>query len=803
MKVKMSSKSGRRSSKLLTSTDGTPSWHTIRIVWLMIATMINVYPRQCEMRSTGEKTSFAAKEVDVADFAVPFVNQRFHSQIIRETKPTTLPATRAINLLEEVSGLRLAGPAVRSATFSTNVLKEHPEVLRREEEEFNKISVDLNNDCLQKYDIDSSMLDSRFKGVVGRLHSCKQFWFDSLNSPLFVRGILSQGYVIPFISLPPPVILKNNRSSLSHPTFVADAIMKLLDTGSIVEHDVPPHVVNPLTVSEGKKLRLVLDLRHVNPFTYVSKFKYEGLDILADMFSQNYYFFTFDLESGYHHIDIYEPHQKYLGFSWIFGGFTRFFTFKVLPFGLNTASHCFTKMLRPLVTRWRSMGHSSIMYIDDGISGHSDKISALAASQIVQQDLLNSGFKVNISKSDFTPKQTGEWLGLFIDTISMHFSLPDKKLSKIHNVISECLHNRDQHVSVRTVARIAGFIISASRAIGRLTRLFSRHLYRTIESRTSWSDRILSSAGAIAELEFWHKNLNYINGHPIKPVCGVFSAMYSDASDSGFGGFSVRMSNLVSSGIWSTSESKESSTHREVRAVLYVLRSLGSQLRGMTLKWYSDSQNACRIITVGSTNSDLHNLSIDLYNCCVEFDVNIQTEWLPREFNERADHLSRLIDPDDWSLNRNVFVSLDKKFGPHTVDRFASFYNTQLKRFNSRYWNPGCETADCFTQDWSDENNWICSPASVIINVVNHMMKCKAVGTMIVPEWPSASFWPVLSPQCGSRRQYIVDFVYLPKIADLCIQGRGQSIVYKSKKCLFAGALPFRMLALRLDFRHI
>jgi hypothetical protein len=109
--------------------------------------------------------------------------------------------------------------------------------------------------------------------------------------------------------------------------------------------------VNPLTVAEGKKLRLVLDLRHVNEFTHVSKFKYEGLNSLADMFSQGFYFFTFDLESGYHHIDIFEPHQKFLGFSWVFDNAVRYFTFSVLPFGLNTASHCFTKMLRPLVTR--------------------------------------------------------------------------------------------------------------------------------------------------------------------------------------------------------------------------------------------------------------------------------------------------------------------------------------------------------------------------------------------------------------------------------------------------------------------
>ena len=48
-----------------------------------------------------------------------------------------------------------------------------------------------------------------------------------------------------------------------------------------------------------------------------------------------------------------------LGFAWNFNGVLKFFTFKLLPFGLSSAYFCFTKLLRPLVTgrRWRTMGH--------------------------------------------------------------------------------------------------------------------------------------------------------------------------------------------------------------------------------------------------------------------------------------------------------------------------------------------------------------------------------------------------------------------------------------------------------------
>ena len=99
------------------------------------------------------------------------------------------------------------------------------------------------------------------------------------------------------------------------------------------------------------------------------------------------------------------------------------------------------------------------------------------------------------------------------------------------------------------------------------------------------------------------------------------------------------------------------------------------------------------------------------------------------------------------------------------------------------------------------ENNYVCPPASLVLNSVRHMMKCRAVGTVIVPQWPSAAFWPVLSPNVGSFRKYLVAHVVLPSLYDLCIAGRGQSLAYKENKRLFDGSLPFKLLALRFDFR--
>ena len=72
-----------------------------------------------------------------------------------------------------------------------------------------------------------------------------------------------------------------NRSAIVYSDFVAQAISDLLATGSVVECDSAPIVVNALSVSvqsngKKKKKRLILYLRHPNYFVMESKVKFEN-----------------------------------------------------------------------------------------------------------------------------------------------------------------------------------------------------------------------------------------------------------------------------------------------------------------------------------------------------------------------------------------------------------------------------------------------------------------------------------------------------------------------------------------------
>ena len=180
-------------------------------------------------------------------------------------------------------------------------------------------------------------------GIKGHLKCSLNFRVETLDASDFVLDMIRRGYRLPFAEYPSQCFLKNNRSALQHPNFVADVITKLFSNGRVVEHDVPPFCVNHLTVVEGKKFHLAINLRHVNNYLVKPKFKYEDLGSLSQVLGEGHWFFTRDLKSGYHHVDICPDHQKYLGFACPFSGIVRYFTFAVLPFGLSSACFCFTR----------------------------------------------------------------------------------------------------------------------------------------------------------------------------------------------------------------------------------------------------------------------------------------------------------------------------------------------------------------------------------------------------------------------------------------------------------------------------
>lgn len=402
--------------------------------------------------------------------------------------------------------------------------------------------------------------------VKGRLRINASFW-ESIGASQFILSVIREGYKIPFYYTPTSVHLQNNKSALNYSDFVVNAITELLKVGSVVECPFPPVVVNPLPVSvqsNGKK-RLILDLRHVNFFVKKSKIKFEDAKSFLEclLARPTAWACSFDIKSGYHHIEIFESDQQFLGFSWVFKGVTKYFKFTVLPFGLSLGPYIFSKVMRPLVKYWRSKALSIVVYLDDGISAAQSFSKCEEHSLLVRSDLFKSGFVPNKDKCQWVPIQVICWLGIFWDFKNNRMFIPPEKISRIFHELVEVMSCRN--VSARKLARVTGRIISNFLIMGDVCKLMTKAMHRLIERRNGWDAHVVLDSDVLIELKFWREHLQSLNCRPIWRKHTLPSrVVYSDASAVGCAAFISMNDRPVSHKNWDAIEIKQSSTWREL-----------------------------------------------------------------------------------------------------------------------------------------------------------------------------------------------------------------------------------------------
>ncbi len=77
-------------------------------------------------------------------------------------------------------------------------------------------------------------------------------------------------------------------------------------------------------------------------------------------------------------------------------------------------------------------------------------------------------------------------------------------------------------------------------------------------------------------------------------------------------------------------------------------------------------------------------------------------------------------------------------------------------------------------QSWAGEVNWIVPPPRYVIDCIRKLEFDKCVGTLILPEWVSAPFWPFIVDKSGRYRNFIKDVYMLPVVGAIK-RGRGNN----------------------------
>ena len=302
----------------------------------------------------------------------------------------------------------------------------------------------------------------------------------------------------------------------------------------------------------------------------------------------------------------------------------------------------------------------------------------------------------------------------------------------------------------QSICEISSFFswsdLSMSCVIGNVTNIMTKYLSIDILDKQSRNSAICLSKESLDQIAFWNRNLRTANLKEFTSDLSCHTIVYSDASNTGYDCYMVENPSDIAHGMWSNNESMKSSTWKELTAVKSILFSMNKFLHNKRIKWFTDNQNVVSIINKGSIKGKLQDIAISMLCNCLNNNISIDVEWIPRCKNDQADFISRIVD-------------------------YA------------------------FTVKWNGVNGWFVPPVCIVSRVLRYMKQCLAFGTIIVPLWRSTSLWPILFPSGDGFIKEVNGCINSPTNKIFLNPGKG------TKGVLGNIDLPFRMPALKIDYR--
>lgn len=553
----------------------------------------------------------------------------------------------------------------------------------------------------------------------------------NIGASQFVLDCISEGVKFSFKGIPPLFSFDNHSLTFSQARFVDKEILALTLSGAIKKVNCAPKCVSPIgcVPKKGNKWRLITDLRAINQYIEAPKFQYEGISYLKNIVKPDDQFITWDLNSGFHHVEIHPSLQTYLGIKWR----NKYYVWTVLPFGLNVSPYFFSKITRAVITYLRSVGLRVASYVDDGC----------LAAQYCDMDthkslLLNTldslGFFVNKEKSSLIPEFQKEFLGFVLTSKGKsgypEILIPKQKLRKLGHDLSRLL--KKSRIEARTLAKIAGVCVSMTSAV-LPGKLMLRSVYRLLKTKTSWSDVLYLNDSVKADLLWWKTSVKQWNGTVLIPS-PVQAQIFTDASHIAWGGV---LNNSYAQGFWPPHISHKSSNIRELLTVRLVLESFINQVSDKHVQVVSDNITTIAYLNhLGGPCVELNNIAAGIWELALEHNILLSAKHIQGKLNYIPDKLSRLNPIYEWQLNPGMFRLLDTLWGPHDIDRFATMANTQLPVYNSRFLDPYTTGVDGLAQqDWEHLNNFVNPPFRLLDQVLQVIIQQRAEATVIAPAW--------------------------------------------------------------------
>jgi len=578
-----------------------------------------------------------------------------------------------------------------------------------------------------------------------RLGQSLQWWRDAGACRKVIRTI-SRGARLEFKRAPRPFSPRNIPVPDKWRSWVHDELDRACAQGAYEEATCFDFVAPAFVVENRGKLRLLMDFTTINSFCVDLSCRYEGLRDLQHIMQPNDWMLSLDLTDAYWHIPVASEHRKYLTFQ-VEG---RTFQCAALPFGWKGSPLTFTKVLRAFVRYIRSRGIRCLPYLDDiafFISGSYTR--ALRARQIIEEALAGSGLTRKPTKGVWEPTTClPDHLGMRIDSTAGTFVAPARRCNAVSGAARALLGELARscrRVSSVKLRSFAGGASSLSLAL-RSARFRLRSVFDCLHRSRPFSTL---SRQSLTDLQWWaglHAQ-HAENGLPIWPP-STSRTLWCDAS--GSTGWGAQLcwgaEQRIASGYWKAGPEMDLHiTHKELKTLRLSLTSLLDSVRGQHILLWEDNMPVVHIVMNGTSRSPALMTELrQLWSFLALHNITLSPRYI-RSSDNPADYWSRWRDRSAWQLLPSLASLLQRRFGMTcTLDAFACRATALLSRYCSAGPDPGAWRYDAFTVPWQEELLWINPPWELLPRVLFKLRSERARAIIIVPRWPSQSWWPTL-----------------------------------------------------------
>ena len=650
----------------------------------------------------------------------------------------------------------------------------------------------------------------------------------------WVINILKSGVQLDFNQmLPSNYSERNNLSAVKEMSFLRDKVDSWISEGFVQRVSLKPQYVNPMSVvvktdllSNTVKKRPVIDMsRCINNKLRKTPFKMDHLSVIEPSLQKNDFQVVFDLENMYFHFKLAPEHRHYFSFSLPDeNGELMYFEFLVMCYGYALAAYIVTRVIVPIKAFLHRLGIRFSIFIDDGRILAQSKSDCEFKAKFALHMFQLCGFNIQWKKTNLDPSQIVLYQGVITDTVAMRYFISTEKFHLIHAVLTEIIFKSKEKFlfPARELASLLGKIHSLSRSHGSIVSIMTRNLQHLVGKTVvleGWSSFVQLDEHCIRELSFLADNLIQFNGKLIpvsktadrtvthkeidtilKQICysdtNVPNLIVSDASDKHAFVYKADEFVQVCDFEFDDVETDLSSGHRELLAVLKFLQDCKDKrvhFKSTLIYWQTDSKNNFIFLSRGSRKPYIQSDIVSIKFLEKDLGITIIPVWTPRNHSRiiLADLGSKFsLSSDEWGIDRLQLLSIFNLFAVSPdVDCFASEVNSRCKTFYSKIPQNGSSGINFFSQSLVPNRVYFCCPpVKEIENTIKHLLHFEGIlSLLIIPFWPSAHFWPLLSS--GQK--------FIPEVIDYSIFDP-TFMVFNQCDSIFSRKPTFKMIALKL-----